>query len=245
MPFILLAWYIWHRIQKDRKQRREAYQNWQSYDPPNTHGYAQFADASMLSAAGAFEDRNGIPVGYFDGRPVFHNDATSILTFGKSGVGKGTEVLIPALLQCPNLSFVVPDIDGEAFNVTAEQRLKYGPVYVIDAYDMFPGVLPRIPRAKYNPAGLPWLDPRHPQFVPRCGKLGAGIVPKSDGRDQYWNLGARQITTDILMPLRKYARNDEVSLTRLAEIINGDLPREVQGDAAVIMAAALTKALGS
>ena len=55
-----------------------------------------------LKAAGAFEDRGGIPVGWDAGDQVYHNDKTSILTFGRTGIGKGAQAINPALLQTKN-----------------------------------------------------------------------------------------------------------------------------------------------
>ncbi len=126
------------------------------------------------------------------------------------------------MLQCPKLSFVVPDIDSELFHTTAKQRSRYGPVLVMDAYGMAPNVLPELPRARYNSMGLPWLDPGHSMFTARCAKLGAVAVSKGHGRDEYWYLGSRTLTSDFITAVRKYARDEHVDLTRVAELIHGD-----------------------
>jgi len=219
-PGWVAYYFIWKA--KDERERKKFYEAWLDYNPDKVLGDARFADAKMLADAQAFDDRDGIPLGYFDGKPIYHNAATSIVTLGQSGIGKGSQILIPAALQCPHLSFVIPVIDVEAFNCTAEQRSRYGPVYVIDPYGMFPDVLRKIPRARYNPMSLPWLAPSHPLFSARTAKLSTGVIPHGHAKDEYWNLSSRQLWTEFAMTLRRYARDEQVNLTRVAELISGD-----------------------
>ena len=70
--------------------------------------------------------------------------------------------------------------------------------------------------------GFPWLAPTDPHYTPRCAKLGAGAVSKGHGRDEYWYLGARQLTSDFIATVRKYGKDQAKNLTRIAELIHGD-----------------------
>jgi type IV secretion system protein VirD4 len=211
---------------KDREKRREFYREWQSFNPDEIFGQAKFADEAMLEKAGVFENRGGVPVAWFKGksgyRRLYHNHPTSILTLGRSGDGKGSTALLPSILESPHLSWVIPDIDGEALNVTAPHRSKSSELHIMDAYEMYPNVVPHIARARYNPIGRPWLNPAHPQFWPRCAKRGAGVIPKTNGRDQYWYSGSQQMTTDFIMTLAMYANPSKANLTRVAEIVQDD-----------------------
>lgn len=221
---ILLLWAAWKFAQhlEDRHKRREFYEAWQSYDPENVFGNQQFADSKILKACGALENQGGLPVAWFGKEQVWHNhENENVLTLGTTGSGKGSKAIIPAVLQTPNRSWFIPDMDGEIFNVTVEERARCSEVVIVDPYKLWPNVMRRLERGKYSPMGQ--LDPGDPLFYPKCARLSTGIISEGHGRDEYWYLTGRQLCSNLIAALRKWGHEDTANLTRMAQLVNGDL----------------------
>ncbi|WP_257814929.1 type IV secretory system conjugative DNA transfer family protein [Phenylobacterium sp. J367] len=92
-----------------------------------------------------------------------------LLTFAPTRSGKGVGVVLPNLLLADRAVLCV-DPKGENARVAARARARFGPVYVLDPFEVSGQ-----PTASYNP--LAALDPPRPGFGRRRGlnRGGAGL----------------------------------------------------------------------
>ena len=94
--FVVVAWAFHHENVKRKKQIKAAY----DFNPANKLGGARFANNDDLREAGLFKGK-GVPIGYSpDGRHALHYRGQGhLLTVAAARTGKGTTLLIPALLS--------------------------------------------------------------------------------------------------------------------------------------------------
>src|ERR1700729_2096853 len=90
----------------------------------------------------------GVPLGFqwdmqrgrYGARVMFEGKrAPHLLVIGPNGSGKGTRLLIPALLQMSGRSMVVIDPKGELAAVTAAWRRTVGDVVVLNPFGLHVG----------------------------------------------------------------------------------------------------------
>src|SRR5207253_4346180 len=88
-------------------------------------------------------------------------------------MGKGRDILIPALLEW-NQSCIVIDPKGELAAVTGTYRKRFGEVLVLNPFDIWQSYLAGLISARYSP--LASLDPDASSFGADADKLADAIV---------------------------------------------------------------------
>lgn len=120
--------------------------------PSGALGNGRLADASDVAAAGLL-DPSGLFIGALNGRMLFYPGGEPIVTYVRTGGGKGRDLILPNLAHVRDRSLIVIDVkDGEnAFASAAHREGTLGqPCVFLNPY----GILGR-PNTRINPlAGL-------------------------------------------------------------------------------------------
>lgn len=186
---------------------------------PDFLGRGRFADLEDLHHAGMLK-HEGLFLGGFEGRPIFVNDDVHLLTYGRTGSGKGRDVIIPNLAHVANKSVVVVDPkDGENAFATAqwrERELGHQVVYVN------PWELHGFGTKAINPL----------QFIIDLAAAGAecnlearyiacALVPdRKRGEGQEWVEGARELVATIIEYLARF-EPERCRLSEVWKFVNG------------------------
>jgi type IV secretion system protein VirD4 len=200
--------------------RRKRVQAAYKYKPENSHGGARFAQFWDLFKAGLFRRKGGLPIGYYLGRPLFYSGFGHILTIAAARTGKGATLLINALLSWI-YSVVVIDPKAENVAVTGHWRKRFGRVYVLNPFNMFPDVLKGLTNARFNPMDI--IDASSPAFHAMCDKLAAALVWDEGGYGVHFTLGARALVSGIIASLIRHGAKLERNLVMVARILSGDI----------------------
>jgi type IV secretion system protein VirD4 len=91
-------------------------------EPSDDLGNARLADNDDIEASGLFGN-DGIFLGGLNGRLLFFNGDGPLITFARTGAGKGRDLILPNLAHLRGRSLVVVDVkDGENFHASHEYR---------------------------------------------------------------------------------------------------------------------------
>jgi len=165
-----------------------------------------------------FGPMTGVPLGYewdmrrgrygkavtFEGRRAPH-----LLVIGPNGSGKGTRLLIPALLQMAGRSIVVIDPKGELAAVTAAWRRTLGDVVVLNPFGLHVGQYPDLASAGFNP--LASLDENAPTFYDDAKGLAEALITVEGDPQRHFPESARGLITGAIMWERRL-NADQASL---------------------------------
>jgi type IV secretion system protein VirD4 len=153
---------------------------------------------------------DAIPLGYeWDTRtgrygakvPFDGSRAPHLLLIGPNGSGKGTRLLIPALLQMERRSIVVIDPKGELAAVTAAWRRTVGDVIVLNPFGLHAKQYPDLASAGFNP--LAFLDPDAPTFYDDAAGLAEALIRVEGDAQRHFPESARGLITAAMMWERK------------------------------------------
>jgi type IV secretion system protein VirD4 len=182
------------------------------FKPDNTHGGAKFAETKDLRKAGLFKG-NGIPIGYDGHRELHYPGAAHLLTIAPTRGG------INALLSWRH-SCVVIDPKAENACVTAHFRKRFGKVWVLNPFHIWPDKLSGLKYACFNPMSV--LDCASPAFHAMCEKIAAVLIVEdehSEGR--HWTAAARILVSGIIAALARHADADRRNLVEVLSILSG------------------------
>ena len=125
---------------------------------------------------------------------IHYSGENHLITIGKPGSGKGTTVIVPALLTYEGSCLVI-DPKGQNAAITANQRKKLGNrVFYLNPYGLFQDRLGAT--ARFNP--LAQLDPESDNFVGDVGSLAEALIYHTGG-DAHWADSARELVACLIM----------------------------------------------
>jgi type IV secretion system protein VirD4 len=125
------------------------------------------------------------------GGKIIYTGERHVILWGSNGSGKGTRILIPALLTIKNRSIVVIDPKGELAAVTADYRRTIGDVVMLNPFNVL-----GLGSAGFNP--LAALDAASPTFYDDAAALGEALI-KIEGKDPHWSESAQGLLVSLLM----------------------------------------------
>jgi type IV secretion system protein VirD4 len=204
---------------KKAKQKRvdEAYK----FTAKNSHGDAQFVtDNNTLKKRGLFRGK-GVPIGYSpDGRHEMHYSGFGhLLTVAAARTGKGATLLINALLSWRS-SVIIIDPKAENALITANFRRRFGKVYILNPFKMFPDKLNGM-LARFNPMDI--LSAAALSFHADCDKLSSALVWEEGREGMHWTTAARMLVSGVIAALVRHGAAHEKNLATVARVISGDV----------------------
>jgi len=141
-----------------------------------------------------------IPYGYVPKRKTFlsYTDNRHLVTIGPTRSGKGSTVIMQALLQS-TASIVVIDPKGQNAAVTARHRRAMGQeVFVLNPFGLHGGKPWHLPKHRFNP--LAHLDLDSPSLAADVAALGQALII-TQGREPYFDDTARDLVTAVMLHL--------------------------------------------
>ena len=163
----------------------------------------------------------GIPLGYkwdpnrgrFGGRVMFEGKrGPHLLVIGPNGSGKGTRLLIPALLEISDRSVLAIDPKGELAAVTAKWRRTVSEVVVLNPFGLHTGQYPDLASAGFNP--LASLDETAPTFYDDAKGLAEALITVEGDPQRHFPESAGGLIRAAIMWERKL-HGDQASLQRV------------------------------
>ena len=186
------------------------------------HGSARFASPDAVRRTMAIE--TGLVVGRENrkgGKILRYGGDAHLITIAPTRSGKGVGTVIPNLLTADR-SVICIDPKGENARITARARRSFGPVHVLDPFEVS-GEL----TACFNP--LSSLDPESPDLAEDAGLIADALVYDTPGHggDAHWNEEARALITGLILYTVCEAPNHQRTLGAVRAGLTG-APREVQ-----------------
>ena len=153
------------------------------------------------------------------GRVLHYPGAGHLITIAATRMGKGRDILIPALLEW-NGSCIVIDPKGELAAVTGHYRKKFGRVIVLNPFGIWHKHLRGLISARFNP--LANLNPDSRSFGADADKLADAIVwHEGPGEESHWVTSARLLVSGVIMALVKEGQPHEKNLGAVRQVISG------------------------
>lgn len=189
----------------------------------DTHGQSRTARATELRAAGAMpRPQNAVYLGRFvDERheydEVGYAGGVHLVTIGPAGSGKGTGLIVPNLSTLRS-SILIIDPKAEAAAITARRREQFGPVFIINPFNVLVHERPYLQSTGFNP--LAALNPDDPDnFTDDCSGIGLALVKDQGGREGAFFTGsARELLTALVMH-EKWERREKASLANVRKML--------------------------
>ena len=211
----------------------------------DTHGLARWATLAELRNARLAPLENGLFLGAFagDGGPresVCYPGTIHAITIGPNNSGKGTGLIIPNLAILPRSIFII-DPKGEAAAVTARHRAKFGPVKIINPFNVLADELPHLASTGFNP--LAALDPTHDNFTDDCVGIAKALVKDQLAGDAFFSGSAQDLITALIM-YEKRERGDDATLANVRTMLTEPYAHDASGNAIGLAKTAFAMANG-
>lgn len=163
-----------------------------SRDDTDQQGSARYATGSEKRKYHKGDSASLIVGSRDGGQPYYFTGPEHLLTVAPNRSGKGVGVIIPNLLTAMR-SVICIDPKGENAQITARHRGTFGPVYVLDPFNVSSKH-----NCDYNP--LSGLDPDDPNFVDDAASLASAlIITPPHARDQHFDEAARALLRGLIM----------------------------------------------
>jgi len=145
---------------------------------------------------------------------IYYDKPAHLLTVAPSRSGKGTDVIVPNLMNSTGRSFVVIDPKGENAAITAKQRRAHGDVFLLNPFNEL-----KLGTNHFNPLSHLTID--HPRVFADCKSLAEALVPSDanpSGNSEYFNSGAGGLVQALLLHLLE-TKGREATLTDIRPIL--------------------------
>jgi type IV secretion system protein VirD4 len=209
---------------------------WEELRPrwSDVHGSARFAsDPEIKTHLQASDD--GLLVGRSLRKPyalLRYAGEAHCVTIAPTRAGKGVGTIIPNLLTLDRAILCV-DPKGENARITAAARARYGPVHVLDPFNVS-----GLPGASFNPMDA--IDAGALDAAEDAATLADALVadPPHQIQDAHWNEEAKALLTGLILLVAGEADPGQRTLARLRELVTlppdrfYDLLQAMQGNAA-------------
>jgi type IV secretion system protein VirD4 len=197
-----------------------------------THGGARWATASELRRGGLMPGKNGIYLGEFLDNGVAidtvgYPGPVHLITVGPNRSGKGTGLIIPNLAKLRRSIFII-DPKGEAAAITAHARAKFGPVKIINPFNVLVDELPYLQSGGFNP--LAALDPTHDNFTDDCVAIAQALIKEETGGNAAFFSGSAQDLVAALVMHEKIECGDRASLANVRKMLTEPYAEDAKGN---------------
>jgi type IV secretion system protein VirD4 len=189
----------------------------------DTHGQARTALESELRRAKLSPHRQGIYLGRFFNRfqPNKNGDAIEypgtvhLVTLGRTGIGKGTGLIIPNL-SALRRSILVIDPKGEAAAITARKRAQFGRVVILNPFNLLVEDRPWMRSHGFNPLSTVRTDEN---FLDDCTIIGQSLVKQEkSGNGRFFSGSAHDLVTALVMH-EKILRRENANIANVRAML--------------------------
>jgi type IV secretion system protein VirD4 len=190
------------------------------FNPDNAHGNAVFASTLKALRKAGLLGGKGVHVGYSpDGKhKLFYPGAGHLFLCAAARAGKGVSLIVNAILEWMD-SLVVFDPKGELCCITGHFRRRFGKVFVLNPFGLWPEQMKGLFQAKYNPFVI--LDPDSPYFHAHCDKIAAAIIYEEGSHEKYWSDSARPLASGVIAAIARHEADPaKRNLVHVAELIS-------------------------
>nr|WP_052700838.1 type IV secretory system conjugative DNA transfer family protein [Methylocucumis oryzae] len=210
-------------------------------EPHAEEGAADIATLEEVGESGLLTGA-GIPIGYEidflawkkSGVESFPDSAirwahyageNHLFTVGKPGSGKGTTVIVPALLTFGG-SCIVIDPKGQNAAITARARGLLGhKVFILNPYNVLADHLNGkgahvVNRAGFNP--LDRIKPESDSFVADVRSLAQALIVDSGNGDSHWPDAARELVAALIMHICLTALPERRNLGEVRALLSSE-----------------------
>jgi type IV secretion system protein VirD4 len=206
-------------IPKDSKEARLR-RALREFKPENSLGAAKVTEKNRaLKKAGLF-DGKGVQIGYSpNGRHALHYSGLGhLLTVAAARTGKGATLLVNALLSWRH-SCIIIDPKCENALITARFRRRFGKVYILNPFKLFPHELGGM-QARFNPMQIISAESSL-SFHALCDKLAAALVwEEGNSEGRHWTTAARILVSGIIAALIRHGDPARRTLVEVARVIS-------------------------
>jgi type IV secretion system protein VirD4 len=185
-------------------------------------GRARFAHDSEIDALKRRES-NSLAIGWTPGdKPgewplLYYSGPGHLLTIAPTRSGKGVGSIVPNLLMADRSVFVI-DPKGENAKITARQRRAFGPVFILDPFEVSGQA-----GAAFNPLAMMSADSL--DLAEDAATLADALVLDSgDAKDSHWNDEAKALISGIIMYVAASEKPEARNLDRVRQYLT--LPPE-------------------
>lgn len=146
-------------------------------------------------------------------RPLlYYSGPGHLLTIAPTRSGKGVGAIIPNLLIADRSVFVI-DPKGENAKVTARRRRSFGPVHVLDPFE-----ISGKPSARFNPLG--GLHAESLDLAEDAATFaGALVIDSGDAKDGHWNDEAKALIAGVIMYVAAMEKPEARHLDRVRQYL--------------------------
>lgn len=191
--------------------------------PSAVHGSARFA--TLREIAADLVRPSGLIVGREPsrrGRLLRYDGPAHLITIAPTRSGKGIGAIIPNLLTADR-SILCIDPKGENVAATARARERFGPVFVLDPFE-----ITGRPAARFDP--LAGLAPDSPDLAEDAALLAEAMVHDPPGQEgeAHWNEEAKALIAGLILHAVCAAAPDHRTLAQVREALTAS-PEDFQG----------------
>lgn len=168
-------------------------------DNKNRYGDARWAKPNEIRKYGYYGDQGVIVGQNKQGKLLYSHGPKTIGLSAKPRSGKGVSFVIPNLLNWPG-SVVAIDIKKELFEITSGFRSKFQEVYCFDPLNP--------ERESHRINVFDTINTDEASRISEVQKIAKALMP--DGKDAFWDAGARKIFVGIALFLLETGKHCSV-----------------------------------
>ncbi len=155
------------------------------------------------------------------GKPFFFKGQTHLMSFGGSGSGKSTSLVVPNLMTLRR-SMIVIDPKGQLAAITARARARMGRVIILNPFKVLTERLPHLKSEGWNP--LLQLDDKSHDFPSDARKIAEamGSGGGGDSKSEFFETSQENLLTAFIM-WERMQHGTGASLRAVREALAGSM----------------------
>ena len=207
--------------QDNKKKKAARVKAAYTFEKPNVSGDARFSTDEDCKE-GKLLTGKGLRLGYTQsGRLLTYAGDSHLLALGNTGVGKGRDLLLGAVLSLGKITLIANDPKGQLLVVSQKARRRVGPVYALNPFGMHKKATKGVHQVRYNP--MSHLRADDPMLGIRCDKIADGLIWGGDERSRFWDDAAKELLAGIMMALICHGEDEDHNLAALCRVLCGDI----------------------
>lgn len=204
--------------ERSRIEAKEKFRNIQRQDWENKKHESRFANTHDIEQAGLLDKPRKLYLGIFENKFLSYSDDGHLLTYGRTGSGKGRDVIIPNLAFIKHSIFCI-DPKGENAACSYQHRsinLKQEIIFIN------PWNIRGLPNHNLNPLDI-LKDVRNNTnlLLDKASEIANLLIqkPANAGSNEWVYIGARQLL-EVLLIYIAHSKPEKCYLSYIWEIVN-------------------------